>query len=114
MVSAKYTRSWVIRTSPIVQVPLGRIGSVRTPVGPTRIWNMAVSTSITPIDATALATGGADRAGRNTSRYSSSPVTAHTATEINAAGQKSNTTGSSTVSGTNGRGSNTSPCRRNA
>ena len=114
IVSAKYTRSWEMRTSPSVQAPLGRIGSARTPVGPTRIWNTAVRTSITPIDATALASGGADRAGRNTRRYSSNPVRVHTATEINAAGQKPITTGISMRSGTHGRGIITSPCRRNA
>src|ERR1700724_3391259 len=98
--SASHTRSWVMRTWPTVHVPLGRIGLTGTPVVPTRTVNTAVNSTITPIDATALATDGAAR---------NSPTAAQTATEMIAAGQNSSLTPRLIVFGKKGRGSAADP-----
>ena len=64
--SAIQTRSLDTRTPPIVQMCVGRIGSTLIGLTPSRCDMRLVSTTITPIDATAFATAGAVRSGRKT------------------------------------------------
>ncbi len=66
--AANHTRSLEIRTVPRVQTFVGRIASTDTGAVPSRCDMSPVMTTITPIDATALATAGAARNGRNTTR----------------------------------------------
>ncbi len=66
--AANHTRSLEIRTEPRVQTFVGRIASTDTGAVPSRCDMSPVMTTMTPIDATAFATAGAARNGRNTIR----------------------------------------------
>ena len=66
--AANHTRSLEIRMEPRVQTFVGRIASTDTGAVPSRCDMSPVITTMTPIDATALATAGAARNGRNTTR----------------------------------------------
>ena len=69
--------------------------------------------SMRPIDATALATTGADRIGRKTTRYSSAPSAAAITSEIATAGTRSSSPPNSIVDGKPGTGMRSSPSRSN-
>src|SRR5712692_6468679 len=86
-VTANQTRSLDTLTEPNIQILLGRIPATFTGVVPSRSPMTPVSTTITPIDATARATAGAVRKGRNTTTYSSNPSTAEMASVSSIAGQ---------------------------
>ena len=66
IVAANQSRSPGTRTSPNVYTLLGKMASTTIGVVPTRAAITCISTTITPNDATAFATDGAARSGRNT------------------------------------------------
>jgi hypothetical protein len=101
-VIANHTRSLDTRTSPIIQTVVGKMGFTVTGLIPRRCDMTPVSTIITPIDATARATAGAVRSGRNTSTYNTNPKTAEITVARSAAGQKPSESARRTVLGNPG------------
>ncbi len=81
---------------------------------PTAIATTLWITTITPSDATARASGGASRRGRNTARYSTAPRSAVTSRETSAAGANPKVVPTSIDRGSPGRNSSISPLRSEA
>ena len=73
---------------------------------------MAVSTPMSPMEATALATGRWLRSGRKTSRYASAPSTAWMASVTSNAGQKPQLEPTLIVGPRPGIGTSSCPFRR--
>ena len=67
-IAANHSRSWAMRMSPIMIASAWKIGATLTGREPTRAVSRPWTTSISPMLATALATGEALRSGRKTSQ----------------------------------------------
>ena len=81
---------------------------------PRRCDMTSVSTTITPIEATARATAGAVRSGRKIRPYSTSPSSPLSASAAASAAMNGQWPPTPTVSGVPGMRSSSLPCRRKA
>ena len=85
-IAASHSTSCGIVTPPMARLPDGRMGATMTVELPNRCTISACRASITPADATTLASAGADRSGRNTSTCTARPSSTPATTLISTAG----------------------------